>query len=57
MEVFSIMIDKATRGGYLAGYNFRSSFGGVMNISHLLFTDYTLVFYKDFEVKLDLAVF
>ena len=49
MEVLSILIDKATRGGYLAGYNFRNSFGDVMNVSHLLFADDTLVFCKDFE--------
>ena len=49
MEVLSIMIDKATKGGYLAGYNFRNSFGDVTNVSHLLFADDTLVFYKDSE--------
>ena len=47
MEVFSILIDKATRGGYLASYNFRNNFGDVTNISHLLFADDTLVFCKD----------
>ena len=49
MEVFSILIDKATRGGYLVGYNFRNNFGDVTNISHLLFADDTLVFCKDYE--------
>ena len=44
-EVFSILIDKATRGGYLAGYNFRNSFGDVTNISHLLFADDTFGFF------------
>ena len=48
-EVYSILIDKATRGGYLASYNFRNSFGDVANISHLLFVDDSLVFYKDSE--------
>ena len=49
MEVFSILIDKATRGGYLTGYNSRNNFGDVTNISHLLFANDTLVFYKDSE--------
>ena len=49
MEVFYIMIDKATRGGYLIGYNFKNNFGDVTNISHLLFVDATLVFCKDSE--------
>ena len=49
MEVFSILIDKAIRGSYLAGYNFRNSFSEVINISHLLFVDDTLVFCKDSE--------
>ena len=49
MEVLSILIDKATRRGYLAGYNFRNSFGDVTNVSHLLFADGTLVFCKDSE--------
>ena len=49
MEVFSILIDKVTRGGYLADYNFRNSFGDVTNISHFLFADDTLVFCKDSE--------
>ena len=49
MEVFSILIDNATKGGYLAGYNFRNNFGDVSNISHLLFANDTLVFCKDYE--------
>ena len=49
MEVLSIPIDKATRGGYLAGYNFRNIFGDVTNVSHLLFVDDTLVFCKHSE--------
>ena len=49
IEVYSILIDKATWGGYLASYNFRNSFGDVVNISHLLFADDSLVFYKDSE--------
>ena len=49
MEVLSILIDKATRGGYLAGYNFRNSFDDVTNVSHLLSADETLVLCKDSE--------
>ena len=52
MEVFSILIDKAIRGGYLAGYNFRNNFSDVTNVSHLLFADDTLVFCKDSEDEL-----
>ena len=48
-EVFSILIDKATRGDYLAGYNFRNSFGDVTNISHLLFADDTFGFLQRFQ--------
>ena len=51
MEVFSILIDKATRGGYLVGYNFRNSFGDVTNIYHLLFANDTLVFCKISRMK------
>ena len=49
MEVLSILVDKATRGVYLAGYNFSNSFVDVTNVSHLLFVDDTLVFCKDSE--------
>ena len=52
MEVFSLLIDKAKLGGFLTGYNIRSRNGVTMNISHLLFADNTLVFYKDFEEQM-----
>ena len=35
--------------GEAIGYNFRNSFGDVTNVSHFLFADDTLVFYKDVE--------
>ena len=49
MEVLSILVDKATRGVYLAGYNFSNNFVDVTNVSHLLFIGDTLVFCKDSE--------
>ena len=33
MEVFSLLIDKAKRGGFLLGYNIRSRNGEVINVS------------------------
>ena len=35
--------------GEAIGYNFRNNFGDVSNVSHFLFVDDTLVFYKDVE--------
>ena len=52
MEVFSLLSDKAKRGGYLLGYNIRSRNGEITNVSHLLFVDDTLVFYKDSEYEM-----
>ena len=47
MEVFNLLIEKAKRGGYLSNYNIGSRNGATTNISHLLFSNDTLVFYKD----------
>ena len=33
MEVFSLLIDKEKRGGFLLGYNIRSSNGEIINVS------------------------
>ena len=52
MEVFSLLIDKATMGGFLPGYNIRGRNGAAMNISHLLFADDSLVFCKDSEKQM-----
>ena len=49
MEVISLLIDKAKRGGFLSGYNIRSINGEVTNVSHLLFVDDTLIFCKDLD--------
>ena len=49
MEAFSLMINKAVDGGYLSGYKFRGRNRRKGLVSHLLFVDDTLVFYKDFE--------
>ena len=47
MEAFSLIIDKATEGGYISGYKFKGRNGIVNQITHLLFIDDTLVFCKD----------
>ena len=49
MEALSLMIDKATEGGYISGYKFKGRNGTVSQITHLLFADDTLVFCKDSE--------
>ena len=49
IKTFSLLIDKAKREDYLSGYNIKTRNGTMTNISHLLFVDDTLVFYKDFE--------
>ena len=46
IEVFSILIDKATLEGFLSGYKISNISGDVVQISHLLFTNDTLVFCK-----------
>ena len=52
MEVFSLLIDKATMGAFLSGYNIKSRNGAAMNIYYLLFVVDTLVFYKDSEEQM-----
>ena len=47
MEVFPLLIDKATMGGFLSSYNIRGRNKATMNISHSLFANDTLVFCKD----------
>ena len=47
MEVFSILIEKATVEGFMTGYRFIGRNGETLHIPHLLFADDTLVFYND----------
>ena len=47
MEALSLMIDKDAEGGYIYGYIFKGINNTVKQITHLLFADDTLVFYKD----------
>ena len=46
MEAFSILIDKAASEGFLSGYKISNRSGDVVHITHLLFADDTLVFWK-----------
>ena len=52
MEVFSILIEKATAEGFLNGCRFAGINGETMLITHLLFVDDTLVFCNDLEEQL-----
>ena len=47
MEALSFLIDKVVVGGYLSGYKFKGGDGREGLMSHLLFADDTLIFYKD----------
>ena len=44
MEVLSILLRRAVAGSLLSGCSFRGNEGSVLNISHLLFVDDTMVF-------------
>ena len=44
MEAFSILIEKAASKGFLSGYKISNISGDVVQITHLLFADNTLVF-------------
>ena len=52
MEVFSILIKKATAEGFLTGYRFIGRNRETMHITHLMFTDDTLVSCNDSEEHL-----
>ena len=52
MEVFSNLVDKATTGGLLTGFNIENRQGEEEQITHLLFADDTLVFCNDTREKL-----
>ena len=47
MEAFSLLVDKVVEGNYISRYKFKGRNGLERHITHLLFTDDTLVFYKD----------
>ena len=49
MEVLSILLCRVVVGGFLSGCSFRGNEGSIFNISHLLFADDTMVFYKASE--------
>ena len=49
MEALSLMIDKAVEGGFISGYMFKGRDNTIKQITHLLFTNDTLVFCKDTE--------
>ena len=44
MEVLSVLIRRAVEGGFISRCNIRQGSGPAANISHLLFTDDTIVF-------------
>ena len=52
MEAFSLLVDKATEGGFIYGYKFKRRNDTERHITHLLFVDDTLVFCKDKEYQM-----
>ena len=47
MEAFSLLVDRAAEGGSISGYKFKGRNGTERQITHMLFADDNLVFYKD----------
>ena len=52
MEVFSILVEKASARGFLSGHNFVGRSEETLQNSHMLFANDTLMFYKDSEDQL-----
>ena len=52
MEVFSILVDKATSRGFLLGFNLVNRGEEEMQLTHLLFADDTLEFCSDSKDQL-----
>ena len=50
--MFLILIDKATSGGFLSCFNLKGRTGEKVQVTHLLFADDALVFYKDSREQL-----
>ena len=52
MEVFSLLVEKGTFGGFLLGYFVEGRSGKAVQVTHMLFVDHNLVFYNVFEDQL-----
>ena len=52
LELFSTLEDKVVQEGFLTGYKIVNREGEEVKITHLLFADDTLVFYKDSKEKM-----
>ena len=46
MVFLSILLRKAEAGGFITGYSLSDREGAAFSISHILFADDTMVFYK-----------